>query len=121
MIEDPVLDASRLDALRQMGADALPLVDRIIVSFLAESSDSLAAVRRAIEQGEPAELARAAHRLRGSAATLGATRVSGICQELEQRGRDRSTGDTRVLLASLGDALDATMVLLRAQLRPAAR
>lgn len=120
VVEGPVLDVSRLDALRQMGADALPLVDRIIVSFLAGAPTLLAAVRGAVESGDPSELARVAHKFRGNAANLGAARVSDICRELEQRGRDRSTRDSRELLASLQDALDDTMVRLREQLRPAA-
>jgi HPt (histidine-containing phosphotransfer) domain-containing protein len=81
---------------------------------------SLAAVRASIESGDSSELARTAHKLRGNAANLGATRVSGICEELEQRGRDRSARDSSELLASLGTALDDTMSLLRKQLLPVA-
>ncbi len=119
-VPDLVLDVSRLDALRQMGPEALPLVDRIIDSFLAGAPMSLAAVRGSIESGDSSELARTAHKLRGNAANLGATRVSDICEELEQRGRDRSAQDSSELLASLGTALDDTISLLRKQLLPAA-
>lgn len=105
-----------------MGPDALPLVERIIVSFLTGSQDSVAAVRQAIDAGDPSELTRVAHKLRGSASTIGADRVSGICQELEQRGHDdRTTRGSQALLAPLEDALNDTAVLLRGQLRPAAR
>ena len=84
---------SRLDALGAMGDAGPPLVERIIAAFVAGAETTLTAIRRAIETRTPTELARLAHRLGGSAANLGAVRVSGICRELEQHAR---SGDIRV-------------------------
>ena len=111
---EPLLDMSRLEALGGIGDGASPLVERIIASFVVGAQDTLTAIRRAIETTDPTELARLAHRLGGSAANLGAARVSGICRELEQNGRSGDIRAAERLVPSLASELDETFIVLRA-------
>ena len=110
---EPLLDMSRLEALGGMGDGASPLVERIIASFVVSAQDTLTAIRRALETTDPTELARLAHRLGGSAANLGAVRVSVICRELEQDGRDGNIRAAARLVPSLTSELDETFIVLR--------
>ena len=107
------LDPSRLEALRDMGAGAFTVVDRIVGSFVAGAEESLAEVRRAVEAGHSTEVARLAHKLRGSAANLGAVRVSELCFALEQQASDGGRQEADRLVALLETALDRTIALLR--------
>jgi two-component system sensor histidine kinase/response regulator len=111
--QDVLLDPSRLDALRDMGAGAFTVVDRIVGSFVAGAEESVAEVRRAVESDQHVEVARLAHKLRGSAANLGAVRVSGLCLALEQQAADGGTVEAHRLLTAVEAALAQTIALLR--------
>ncbi len=115
-----ILDPSRLESLRQTGADALPLADRTIAPFVASGQASLDSldVRQAIETDDAPGLARAAHKLRESAASLRAVKVSPQCLELQERGREGGSQGSDELFASLGEATDSTIVLLRGVAAP---
>jgi HPt (histidine-containing phosphotransfer) domain-containing protein len=56
------------------------------IGFEALLPVRLGAIERAIQSGDSAELRRVAHQLRGTSVTLGASRLSKICRELEQEG-----------------------------------
>jgi CheY-like chemotaxis protein len=111
--DEPLLDMSRLDALGAMGDAGPPLVERIIAAFVTGAQQSLTAIQRAVETRSPTELARVAHRLGGSAANLGAIRVSGICRELERHARRGDIPGAGRLVASLANDLEETVLLLR--------
>ena len=67
----------------------------------------------AVDRGEAPAVARVAHKLKGSSATLGATRASQIASELEttaQAGDLTAAGD---LLEELRRALDETRTAFR--------
>ncbi len=116
--EAVLLDPSRLESLRGMGAGASTVVGRIVSSFVAGAEESLAELRQAVESGQHLEVARLAHKLRGSAANLGAVRVSELCLELEQRAGDGHTQEAERLLTSVEAVLDRTIALLREQSVP---
>ncbi|MGD0453689.1 MAG: ATP-binding protein [Solirubrobacteraceae bacterium] len=88
-----LLDSDTVRELR----DTLTLAMRrdLMAAFEERLPACVAAIVGAAQRGDQVELRRAAHQLRGSAATLGAARLSLACHRLEHsgRGRDRSVGD----------------------------
>jgi HPt (histidine-containing phosphotransfer) domain-containing protein len=75
-------------------------------------ADILGAARR----GDQIELRRAAHLLKGSAATLGAARLRRACQRLERTGRDQDPGIEEAQLDSLKATVAETRRALREQM-----
>jgi PAS domain S-box-containing protein len=111
--QDGHLDISRLDMLRAMGPDASVLVRRAVDRFVAQAPDSVDQVRRLASAADVPELRRVAHRFGGSAANLGAGRVSALCQQME-RLDDSDVGEASSLAGELERALPATLSALEA-------
>jgi HPt (histidine-containing phosphotransfer) domain-containing protein len=82
----PVLDPARLAALRSLGPDdGRGLLPAAAQAFKGEILPSLEGIRTAAAHGGDA-LGRAAHKLKGAAANIGAMRAAGLCLRLEQLG-----------------------------------
>jgi CheY-like chemotaxis protein len=78
----------RLEALARLGeATGENLLAQVVESFLQRGAQDLATLREALEQGDGAALAAAAHSLAGSSGILGATGLSAGCAELEELAR----------------------------------
>lgn len=102
-----VVDASRLQLLRQLDPDGVGgLVTAVVGAFLQECPTRLAAVRAAVAAGSGAALAPATHELKGSAGNLGAVRVAAVCERLETLGRGSAQPGAQ-LLQQLNHELDA--------------
>jgi len=96
------LDAEVINSLRQLQKQGSgDIGDELIDLFLKEAPERLAAIRRAVEQDDPRALVRAAHRLKGSSATLGARPLAELCAQLEQRGRANAAAGAEALLVGL--------------------
>jgi CheY-like chemotaxis protein/HPt (histidine-containing phosphotransfer) domain-containing protein/urease gamma subunit len=93
------LDAKVLQSLRKMtGTRAAEVLPQLIDNYLEEAPQLLQAMRAAVVSGDTAALQQAAHTLRGTSATLGATHLSQLCKTLETMG---STSITAGALASV--------------------
>jgi signal transduction histidine kinase/CheY-like chemotaxis protein/HPt (histidine-containing phosphotransfer) domain-containing protein len=66
------------------GAGFSALLDQ----FHANVRSGIIAIRAAIEAGDSPQLKSAAHKLKGTTATLGATGLAAYCYDLEQRGKE---------------------------------
>ena len=85
-----VLDRARLDSLRA-GVGGEAIVDRILDTFIARGGETVDAIATAVGAGDAAAAARAAHSLKGSAATVGAAAVAEIAGSIEELGRGGRT------------------------------
>jgi PAS domain S-box-containing protein len=84
MSEAPVLDPKALQELRDMaGDDASAFVLEMINCYCDHTSQVLQTMRIALEQGDVSSLQRAAHSLRASSASIGATWLAQLFRELE--------------------------------------
>jgi PAS domain S-box-containing protein len=101
----PVLDASRLEELAEMGAESLPLIQRAIDNFVADASNSLDLVRTALAAADAADLRSTAHRIKGSAANLGALRVAELAFTVEELADRRDIDAAEPVVADLATAL----------------
>jgi CheY-like chemotaxis protein len=80
------IDAAALESLRELGGD--DFLAEVIDTFLADVPILLATLRRALDEGDAAEVRRAAHTLKSNGATLGATEFAELCRALEQHAKD---------------------------------
>jgi HPt (histidine-containing phosphotransfer) domain-containing protein len=74
-----------------MGVNS-PLGRKLMRLFVGESAKLLAEIERAGAAGEAQALFRAAHSLKSSSASVGASVLSGIARELEALAREGKTG-----------------------------
>lgn len=110
--EGPVIDQERQSLLRTLGPDdGWGLLPMVVKSFLDDCPTILAALRRSVESGDSDAVRTSAHRLKGSAANIGAVRVAASCVELERATPETTPSDADVL-ARLEAELDLAAPLL---------
>lgn len=80
------LDRAALKKLLELVGGEQALLAELIDSFLQDTPPLLASMRRALEQGDPAQLGLAAHTLKSTSRGFGAMRLSEWCVELEAMG-----------------------------------
>jgi CheY-like chemotaxis protein len=84
-----VLDSGALAQLRvTLGKQADRLLPELIEGFYGDGKRLLAEARQALQAGNAADLHRAAHSLKATAATFGAMALSAVARDLEQLTRD---------------------------------
>ncbi|MEA2604027.1 MAG: hypothetical protein QOF89_5019 [Acidobacteriota bacterium] len=105
---DP-LDLPALDRLRELAAGGEDLLGILVQTYAASSADDLSALRRLTAEGHWWEVERAAHRLRGGSASLGAVRVAAVCTAIEERVRAKRTGEIGPLVAQLERELERAL------------
>jgi len=89
--DDQAIDPAALGALRALGRDgSTGVMQRVIGHYLSQSSGFFEQMRKAIACGDADTLRVSAHTLKSSSATVGALRLSKICQELETLGRSHT-------------------------------
>jgi len=91
--------------------------ERLIETFEASLPESVADIEAAVRRNDRSGLRRTAHLLKGSSATLGATRLRLSCQQLEQSGRGEDTDVSEEQLARLRATASEARDALREQLR----
>ena len=105
-----LVDDKALGRIRAIGGDTL--VEQMVELFVVDVPARLERLRCAVAAGDRTAVARAAHSIRGSAATLGAVTVAQICTALElAAGAPGTSLDAG--LAELADAILAAGEELR--------
>jgi HPt (histidine-containing phosphotransfer) domain-containing protein len=115
-----VIDRELLANLIDLMEGDRELVIEVMDLFLEDAPQRIEAIVTAVDDGDPGELMRAAHSLKGSAANLGARGLSGLCANLEHRGRKGSVAGTQMICTALHrefDAVRAALVAERDRLR----
>ncbi len=107
----PVLDPAALDELAATTDAAF--VRELIDTFLDDTPRLLAEMRRALAGGEAEPLRRAAHSLKGNAASLGAPAVSALAKALEQSGKGGQLAEAGPQLERLETAYAALAQALK--------
>lgn len=78
-------DPINWEVLKNLAQDTnTKVVKRLIQSFLVTLPKALSAIEKAIAEGNNKELGRWAHQLKASSATLGASKLSLLCDHLEE-------------------------------------
>ncbi|MGC9671443.1 response regulator [Planosporangium sp. 12N6] len=110
---DGLLDAGVLEELREMGP---AFVDRVLNSYLRNAPDTAAAIAAAAARDDLAELARLAHKLRGSSGTLAGRQLAATCGALEEAALAGDRAAATVLAAEVEEQAGLTCEALRAAL-----
>lgn len=81
----PALNPAVIASLRRLNEEGQPdVVAEVLALFRRETPSRLDAIRSAAAKGDAALLARAAHTLKGAAATIGAEAMEAACLAVEQ-------------------------------------
>ena len=85
----PALDPTVLAELRQFQGEGEPdIVWELAEAFAFETPPLLETLRQAVASGQPEQLKRAAHNLKGSSNNLGARTMAALSAELETIGKN---------------------------------
>ena len=77
-----------LEKLAQaLGPGGAASVQKVILLYLHDTPERFAQMRLAVERGDADALARAAHSMKSSSASVGAMQFASMCQALEAMGR----------------------------------
>lgn len=100
---DVTLDQKALDNLRAIQRPGGPSVlKRVIEMYLQSTPTLLQALRDAATgRNDPEAMRHAAHSLKSSSASIGATALAELCRDLEYMGRDGSIAGADVLVARI--------------------
>jgi HPt (histidine-containing phosphotransfer) domain-containing protein len=99
---EETLDRRVLAELRQAGAPgSAAFVTMLIDGFVEEAAEQLGLAKAACARADASALKSAAHSLRGSAATMGARRLGGLCAQMESHAA--GTLDAAVASALMSD------------------
>ena len=108
---DAALDRRVLGELRAQ-ADRPALVTEIVAAFIEDASRRVAVIGDAVRQGDPGTVKEAAHALKGSAANLGATRISAASDRLQRLATAGDLAAAAPLVDELERAFDEARVAL---------
>ncbi|MEY4595563.1 MAG: hypothetical protein RIQ47_1973, partial [Bacteroidota bacterium] len=109
----PIIDMKIVNALREMTIGSDPdFFFKVIRMFLDQAEQVQAALEESLRYGNLQELAAQAHKLKGSALNIGATRLAEVCKSLEVLARTGETAGLVDLLAKLKlEAKEASKIL----------
>jgi PAS domain S-box-containing protein len=110
--EEPVIEQERLEVLRDLDSGDGDLLSLLVREYVEDGTRLLAALREALAEGDPHQVERNAHTLKGASANLGAARIVRIASRLEALGRAGALGTVGRLL----DEADDEFALVRAAL-----
>ena len=77
--------------------------EQLVDAFRAQLRSCVAQLQRAIDEDDDAERRRLAHGLKGSSATMGASRLQRLCERLGHGPRDAGGADDIARLQRLAD------------------
>jgi two-component system, sensor histidine kinase and response regulator len=101
------VDMAMLISLEVVQVEGEPdLIVELIDLYLEDAPRQMAVMQKAIAVADGVSLKRAAHSLKGSSANLGARRLAGLCEELEQMCRAESFQEVMAQLARLEQELE---------------
>jgi HPt (histidine-containing phosphotransfer) domain-containing protein len=78
------LDRDVLEHLRVLGGPEM--LSELAQMFYDDTRSALASLRKALQGGDSASVERIAHALKGSSGSMGATRMSQLCSEIQDAG-----------------------------------
>ena len=106
------IDPERWNLVREV-LDDDDALHEFVTAFLLDVPARLADLQAAVDSADVGTVRSASHRIRGSAMNLGADRLAGLCDELEQDAQDGDLSRARSLVAAAATELDRVAAELR--------
>jgi len=94
-VTDTHLDRDVLSALQEVMEDEYPV---LLDTFLCDSEERLNLLREAADADQ---LGATAHSFKGSSSNMGALRLASLCDELEQRAKQKSLAGIEKLVGEI--------------------
>ncbi|MFK8021590.1 MAG: response regulator [Pseudomonadales bacterium] len=114
VIEQPQLDQAALESIRALqGKGTSNIVHRLIDVYLRTSPEIVGVIATSIENGDAAGIELNAHSLKSSSARLGATRLSELCQKLEDLGRSEDISNCDEVFIAISEEFPLACSALR--------
>lgn len=102
-----VLDREVIASLRELQDEGEPdIIVELSDLFFANAPGKIEAIRSAIDKGDAKALHVAAHSLKSSSSYLGATKLSAMAKDLENRGRAGNLEGSREVLMQIESEYD---------------
>ena len=98
--EIPLVDKTRFEELRSMDDDG-SFIKEIIELFVSDSDRSLNELRSSVAASDIGRTHKTAHRLKGSALSIGANRFAALASEIEHESELASINEAMLRLESL--------------------
>ena len=116
-----LVDRAQLDQLRELGggAGSDSFMGQLINVFLAEGRAEVEQLRVSVAAKDALATHSGAHRLKGSALSLGCKAVADAAEALEALGGSGSVEGADLMMVRLGDAFESTALALRSELEAA--
>jgi two-component system sensor histidine kinase/response regulator len=118
MAEAEAIDPAALRLIQAMTGNDPSFLAELIDAYVDDTRQLLLAMRQALAAGHADELRRAAHVLKSNSASVGATRLSALCKDLEEGARSGVLDGAAARLAQVEDTSAQVERALRAA-RPA--
>jgi CheY-like chemotaxis protein len=111
--ELPVIDTGALKRLKvTLGKQTDELMPGLIANFCLDAPRLIGEAQQALAQGKVDEVRRAAHTLKSTSATFGATALSDLARQLEYQARDGVLEGAQSLLEQIQAAYERTWAAL---------
>lgn len=102
-MRNQVVDEAALSELRSiMGDDFQLLID----TFINDSEQRIVALQEAVNNADAELLRTSAHSFKGSSLNISAAKLTSVCKDLEDRGRESRLAGADEVLAELQVAYD---------------
>ncbi len=117
--EEPAIDWAMLDALSaDVGDDGEGFVRVVIDAFVEETPTEIELLRSAARDGDEVVYARAAHTLKGSAATVGAPFMTQLCKASEMDAKNGVPGDRPAMAEAIAAEFERVCEMLARRGQP---
>lgn len=107
-----MLDRTKLDQLLEILGDDAEGVGEIIDTFLDDVPGTLEELQAGLDDDDARRVASAAHKIKGSASTLGAVTLAEICKDLEEAADDGDLASVAQRMDELEETWEATEAAL---------
>lgn len=97
------VDPSVLKKLEEDLGNDVGQVQDLIRAYLSEAPGFIQRLREGVERGSPPQVEQAAHSLKSTSATFGASQLASFAKELELMGRSGSLAGAREKLRAIQD------------------
>ncbi len=113
----PQIDQASLENLRTLARSGGPgCLEKLLGSFQQQTTESMQAMKQALEARSLTGVSRAAHAIKGSSGTFGALALSALCEELELVTSVEDSAPPTRLVSKLEEELDEVQSRLRLEL-----
>lgn len=111
---DPIIDQNIIAGLREMSdKDDPDFLSELIDLFLEISPRLINDIKQHAQMADAVNLMQAAHKLKGSSFNLGAKYLAGICQRIEDKGKNNDLSELDSLLEQLEKGYEQTSLELK--------